>query len=365
MTVQPWILLLAGGSGTRFWPASRRQEPKHLLPLLEGGRSLLQDTVTRVQELTSPERIFVVTAADQAARTLAELEGLLSGEQLIVEPEPRNTAPAIALAMVHLSLKGAKPHDPVFVLPCDAWVEDAESFRAALQRAAAAAVQHKAIVTLGVPPTDPATGYGYLGLGPEEPTDGEGPPVRKVLKFTEKPDETSAQQYLDSGNYWWNAGIFVFRLGYLWYVMGDLREDFDIGMALMGGCVQQDDRAGLAEEYAKLEAISIDYAVMEDAPSVLSVPAEGAGWSDVGSWHAVAPLLAPVEGGLGRAGLVLAEDAEHNVVFAPGKAVALIGVSGLAVVVTDDAVLVVPRERAQEVRDVVARLKEQGREDLV
>ena len=365
MTAQPWILLLAGGSGTRFWPASRREEPKHLLPLLEGGRSLLEETVARIGKLTSPERIFVVTSADQADRTVLALEGLLGPDQLIVEPEPRNTAPAIALAMVHLSLKGAKPHDPVFVLPCDAWVVDIDGFRAALERAAAAAVEHKAIVTLGVPPTGPSTGYGYLGLGPEEATEGEGAAVRKVLKFTEKPDEVTARQYMESGNYWWNAGIFVFRLGYLWYVMGDLREDFDIGMALMGGCVQQDDRAGLAEEYAKLEAISIDYAVMEDAPSVLAVPAADLGWSDLGTWDAVAPLLDAVEGGLGRAGLVLCEDGADNIVFAPGKAVALVGVSGLAVVATDDAVLVVPRERAQEVRALVARLIEQGREDLV
>ena len=364
MTTQPWILLLAGGSGTRFWPASRREEPKHLLPLLDDGRSLLQETVARVKELTDPERVFVVTAADQAARTATELDGLLSHEQLIVEPEPRNTAPAIALSMVHLSLKGAGPHDPVMVLPCDAWVQDVDGLRAALRRAADAAVEHKAIVTLGVPPTAPSTGYGYLGLGQEEPTEGEGLPVRKVHKFTEKPDEVTARQYVASGNYWWNAGIFVFRLGYLWYVMGDLREDFDIGMALLGGCVQQDDPAGLAEEYAKLEAISIDYAVMEDAPSVLAVPAD-VGWSDLGSWDAAAPLLGPVDGGLGRAGLVLADDAEDNLVFAPGKAVGLVGVSGLAVVVTDDAVLVVPRERAQDVRALVGRLKELGREDLV
>ena len=363
MTAQPWILLLAGGAGTRFWPASRRTEPKHLLPLLPGGRCLLQETVTRVRELTSPERIFVVTSADQVDRTVAALDGLLSADQLIVEPEPRNTAPAIALAMVHLSLKGGGPHDPVMALPCDAWVDDVEGFRAALSRAAVAAVEHKAIVTLGVPPTAPATAYGYLGLGPEEETAGEGLPVRKVLKFTEKPDEDTARRYVDSGNYWWNAGIFVFRLGYLWYVMGDLRGDFDIGMALMGGCVQQDDRVGLAEEYGKLEAISIDYAVMEDAPSMLAVPAE-VGWSDLGSWDAVGPLLEEGEGGLGRADLLLAEDASDNLVFAPGKVVALIGVSGLAVVATDDAVLVVPRERAQEVRAIVERVKGAGREDL-
>lgn len=363
MTAQPWILLLAGGAGTRFWPASRRAEPKHLLPLLEGGKSLLQATVDRVASLTSPERVFVVTAADQAARTVEALEGRLPSEQLIVEPEPRNTAPAIALAIVTLRLKGGDTHDPVLVLPCDAWVDDVEGFQAALERASAAAVQHKAIVTLGVPPTRPATGYGYLGLGPEEETEGEGLPVRKVLRFTEKPDRELATKYVDSGNFWWNAGIFAFRLGYLWYVMGDLREDFDIGMMQLGACLQQEDSAALAEEYAKLEAISIDYAVMEDAPSVLAVPAD-VGWSDLGSWDATAPLMSDVDGGLGRADLVLAEDSADNLVYAPGKVVGLVGVSGLAVVVTDDAVLVVPRERAQEVRALVGRLAEAGREDL-
>ena len=360
----PWILLLAGGSGTRFWPASTRDEPKHLLPLLEGGRTLLEATLDRALALTGPDHVFVVTAADQAPAVAAVLAEQLPLEQIIAEPVPRNTAPAIALAMVHLSLRGAGPHDPVVVLPTDAWIDDDAGFKAAIERAMQAAVQHKAIVTLGVPPDRPATGYGYLGLGGPEETEGEGLPVRKVLQFREKPDQRTAETWLASGNFWWNAGIFVFRLGYLWYVMGDLREDLDVAMAVLGACVQQDDEAALAEEYGKLESISIDYAVMEQAPSVLTVPAE-VGWSDLGSWDAIARVLGTVPGGVGRAASVVAEESSRNVVYAPGRTVALVGIEDVVVVAQGDAILVARRSRAEDVKAVVNQLREQGREDLL
>jgi len=350
-----WILVLAGGGGTRFWPASTRQTPKHLLPLLPDGRTLLQATLDRAAALTDRERIFVVTSADQAD-AVRENAGDRVGEQgLIVEPVPRNTGPAIALALVALSLRGAGAHDPVIVLPADAGIDDDEAFRACLRTACAAAVAHKSIVTVGVPPTRPATGYGYLGLGAEEEVEGAEATVRAVLQFREKPDHRTAKEWVASGNFWWNAGIFVFRLGYLWYVMGELREDLDLAMATMGACLQQDDRAALAAEYSRLESISIDYAVMEKAPSVLGVGATF-GWSDLGSWDAIAEVLGALPGGVGVAASAAADDADGNVVWAPGRKVGLLGVSGLIVAVTDDAVLVADRERAQEVKGIAAAL---------
>lgn len=363
--VRPWVLILAGGGGTRFWPVSRRELPKHLLPLLPGDRTLLRATIDRLTELTGLDRILVVTAADQAQQVQMEVEGLLDPQNIIVEPVARNTAPAIALALVHLGLRGLGAHDPVVVLPSDHWIEDTEGFVAAIRRAVEAARQHKAIVTIGVQPSAPSTAYGYLGLGGEVETGGDTDlPVRKVLQFREKPSWTLAQEYVESGHYLWNAGMFVFRFGYLWYVMGDLREDLDIAMQVLSACIQQDDQPALLEEYGKLESISIDHAVMEQAPSVLTVPVD-VGWGDLGSWDAIGPLLEEGPAGGQRVRELVSTDSSGNVVFAPGRTVALVGVKDLVVVATDDAVLVVPKDRAQEVRDLVDELKRRGRDDLL
>jgi len=188
-------------------------------------------------------------------------------------------------------------------------------------------------------------------------------PVRKVLQFREKPDLSLAREYLEAGHWWWNAGIFVFRLGYLVYLMGEVREDLDVGMVLMA-CVQRGETEALAEEYRKLPDISIDHGVMEQAPSVLTVEGDF-GWSDLGNWDALAPVLDEGPAGRARADRVVAEDAAGNVVYAPGQTVALLGVQDLVVVSTADALLVVPRSRAQEVRRIVAKLAESGEDGLL
>ncbi|MCP4867666.1 MAG: NTP transferase domain-containing protein [Proteobacteria bacterium] len=355
---KPWVFILAGGSGRRFWPASRRETPKHLLPLGPDGGTLLRATVQRALGITIKDRVLVITAADQAAAVLADVGDLIIRDNLLAEPVPRNTAPAIALGIVTVALRGAGPHEPIIVLPSDHGLTDLEAWEASLRRAVDAASEHKTIVTLGVEPTFASTGFGYLGLGGEEETAGDSDvPVRKVLQFREKPSVELAEDYFAAkGSWWWNAGIFVFRLGYLWYVMGDLREDLDLGMQLLSACIQQGDQAALAEEYAKLESISVDYAVMEQAPSLMSVPLD-CGWSDLGSWDALE--------GLAQAEEVVAVGSSDNVVYAPGKTVALVGVSDLVLVATDDAILVMPRERAQEVKDVTDELAERGRDELL
>ncbi len=352
-TKQPWVLILAGGSGTRFWPASTRSQPKHVLPGLGGkGRSLLQATIDRVLPITRPERVFVVTAADQA-RVVRPQCAAIGEDQIILEPEPKNTGPAVALALIWLSRKGAGPHDPVVVLPADAWVGDEAVFRASLLRAAAASEQHKSIVTLGVEATYAATGYGWIELAEDEVTvKGAGDlPVRSVVSFVEKPDTEAAAEFFARGNHVWNAGIFAFRLGYLWWLLGDLDEQWDLAMTMISACLVDRDHVGLAKEYSQFTNISLDHGVIERAPSLLCVPTSF-GWSDLGSWDTVGRVLDTAPGGNARAATVHAKDASDNVVFAPGKTVALVGVSDLVVVATGDTVLVVPRERAQEVREL-------------
>ena len=360
----PLVLILAGGAGTRFWPASRRAAPKHVLGLGPDGQSLLKTTIDRCLRFVHHTRVHVITTPEQVEIVGPECAAI-PPQNIFVEPAPRNTAPAIALGLVALSRRGAGPHDPVVILPADAWVDDDEAFKVAIRRAVAVARSEKTIVTLGVSPDRAATGYGYLELGDalDSPVGGELP-VHAVQRFHEKPDEATAKGYVDAGNFKWNAGIFVGRLGYLWYVMGAVREDLDIAMQIFGAILEEPDQGALPDEYAKLESISFDHAVMEQAPSVHAVQVDFA-WSDLGDWHAVGPALPEVDGGRGRAARVVASDASGNVVFAPGRNVALIGVSDLVVVADGDEILVLPRDRAQEVRGVVDALAEAGAEDLL
>ncbi len=360
----PLVLILAGGAGTRFWPASRRAAPKHVLGLGPDGTSLLKATIDRCLRFVHNSRVHVITTPDQVEIVGPECEAI-PRENIFVEPAPRNTAPAIALGLVALSRRGGGPHDPVVILPADAWVDDDEAFKLAMRRAVGVARSEKTIVTLGVPPDRAATGYGYLELGdPLGSHVGGEIPVRAVTRFHEKPDAATAEAYLASGNHLWNAGIFVGRLGYLWYVMGAVREDLDVAMQIFGAILEEPDQSALPEEYAKLESISFDHAVMEQAPSVHAVEV-GFRWSDLGDWHAVGQALDEVDGGRGLADRVVAVDAKDNVVFAPGKTVALLGVEGLVVVAHGDEILVAPRGRAQDVRDVVATLEDGGAEELL
>ena len=344
---KPFILVLAGGSGTRFWPASTRETPKQVLPGLgPDGETLLEATLKRLKSLTRPERIYVMTAQDQLAAVRPHCLDL-PDDQLLFEPEPKNTGPAVALGVLQLARKGAGPHDPVLVIPADAWVDDDEAFRATLRAACRAAEAHKAIVTVGIEATRPETGYGWIETG--EPVEVEGADgVVGVQSFREKPDSEGAEALLAAGARW-NAGIFAFRLGYLWWLLGDLDEQWDLAMTMMSACLVDGDAAGLANEYANFESISLDHAVIERAPHLLCVPGSF-GWSDLGSWDAVGAVLPEVSGGRGAAASVQAVDASGNVVFAPGQEVALLGVDDLVVVSVDGRILVAPRDRAQEVR---------------
>ncbi len=360
----PLVLILAGGSGTRFWPASRRAAPKHVLGIGPDGTSLLRATIDRCMRFVHSSRIHVITTPDQVEVVGPECEAI-PRQNIFVEPAPRNTAPAIALGLVALSRRGGGPHDPVVILPADAWVDDDDAFKVAMRRAVAVARSEKTIVTLGVKPDRPATGYGYLELG--DPLDsgvGGDLPVRTVSKFHEKPDPGTAREYVASGGFRWNAGIFVGRLGYLWYVMGAVREDLDVAMQIFGAILEEPDQSALPDEYAKLESVSFDHAVMEHAPSVHAVEV-GFQWSDLGDWDAVGRALDPVDGARAAAARVVAIDAADNVVFAPGKTVALLGVKDLVVVVHGDEILVAPRDRAQDVRAVVEALGDAGAEDLL
>ncbi len=345
-------LILAGGSGTRFWPLSRKSRPKQLLAL-EGERTLLRDTMERLAPGIPPESVWVCTTealADAVRRDLPEVPP----EQVLAEPEGRNTAPAIAWAV--RSMPEEVRRDVVAVLPADHRMGDPAAFRDALERAARVVEREDRVMTLGVVPRWAETGYGYLELEPED-AGPEG--VRRVRRFVEKPSAENAERFVRSGNYLWNAGIFLFRGSTLLDVVARLQPELSRGLEEIAAAPHR-----LRELYGRLPADSIDYAIMEKLEGIATIPLD-CGWSDLGSWEALDEVLAKDAQGNTGHGDTLAVDARGNLLFAGQGTIAVLGVEDLVVVRTGDAVLVMPKARSQEVRRLVNELTSRGRGDLL
>ena len=347
-------LILAGGSGTRFWPLSRQTRPKQLLAL-EGERTLLRDTLERLSPLVAPESVWVCTTEALAAAVRRDLPEVPAA-QILAEPEGRNTAPAIAWAV--RSMPESARQGVVAVLPADHRVGDPAAFRAALAAAAAVVEREDRVMTLGVVPRWAETGYGYLELAaPDAAPDPGG--VRGVARFVEKPSPENAARFLAGGNHLWNAGIFVFRGATLLDVVARLEPGLRAGLEAIAAAPDR-----LRELYARLPAESIDYAIMEKLDGIATIPLD-CGWSDLGSWEALAEVLPPDAAGNFSRGETLAVEAAGNLLFADQGTIAVLGVDDLVVVRTGDAVLVCPRSRSQEVRKLVAELSGRGRRDLL
>lgn len=344
-------LILAGGSGTRFWPLSRKRRPKQLLAL-EGERSLLRETVERLQPLVTPEGVWVCTTRALAEAVRQDLPEV-PPEQVLVEPEGRNTAPAIGWSV--RSMPEAARQDVVAVLPADHRMGDPAAFRAALARAGDAVARQDRVMTLGVTPRWAETGYGYLEIEPEPGADG----VHRVRRFVEKPSPDNAARFVQAGNYLWNAGIFLFSGTTLLEILARLQPELSRGLEEIAAAPER-----LDEIYARLPSDSIDYAVMEKLDDIHTLPLD-CGWSDLGSWAALDEVLPrDADGNTGR-GDRLAIDAGGNLLFSDDGTIAVLGVHDLVVVRTGDTVLVCPKERSQEVKRIVAELAARGREDLL
>jgi len=348
-------VLLSGGSGTRLWPLSREAYPKQFLPLV-GDDTLLQATWRRVAPLSSAAPLVV--ANEEHRFLVAEQLRVIGAPQarIVLEPVGRNTAPAIAAAALIASADGGDPL--LLVLPSDHVVRDADAFRAAV-RAAAPAAEAGALVTFGIVPQSPETGFGYI----QAERGGEG--VRKVLRFVEKPDAATAQGYLDAGDYYWNSGMFLFRASRFLDELGRHRPDILAAARAASAHVDPDgeflrlDR----EAFAASPSESIDYAVMEKTDAAMVLPVD-IGWNDVGSWSALWEVSEQDGDGNAHHGDVIAIDSRNSYAYAR-RLVALVGVDDLVVVETDDAVLVATRDKVQEVKQVVARLKADRRSQAV
>jgi mannose-1-phosphate guanylyltransferase len=352
-------LILAGGSGTRFWPASRRRRPKQLLPLLD-DRTLLRLTFDRLRPLVGPDDVWIATARDLGEAVRRELPEV-PPEQILLEPEGRNTAPAIAWLLA--SMPAAKRGDVVVSLHSDHSMEDEEAFRAALAAAASAVDERDAVVALGVRPRWAEVGYGWLETA-EPIGDHDGRPrLLRVLRFREKPDAATAESFVRGGRHLWNAGIFVFRGSTLLDRLARLEPAMASGVAAAAA-----DPGRLDAIWAQVPAAPIDTAVMERLDQLYTVVLD-CGWSDLGSWAALAEAALARAGGDGDGnvtrGDTVAVDATDNLLWSEDGLVAVLGVDGLAVVQSGGAVLVVPKGRSQEVRRLVDELRRRGRRDLI
>jgi len=360
-------VILAGGRGTRFWPRSRTRTPKQLLNII-GKTTMLEQTVARLQPLIPAKDIWTVTNAEQIVALRKQIPAP-ARKRVLTEPVGRNTAAAIALAAIHV--RHAANGDAVMaVLPADHYIANPDRFRSIMTAALHLAGDSSRMVVLGIPPTRPETGFGYIERM-SEAMNAEGFPVFAVRRFTEKPERAVAREYLASGLYQWNAGMFFWRVStYLNALKSYLPKTHELLESLAAHVGKRSYQATLKKVYPKLENISVDYAIMEPATCeggdarVLVIPAD-IGWSDIGSWSAVYDLLAKHAGENILDGPGQSLDAEGNYLWSPGKFVAAIGVRDLVVVDTADALLICPRERAQDVAKIVKALEERKYKKLL
>ena len=367
-------VILAGGRGTRFWPRSRTRMPKQLLNIV-GKKTMLEQTVERLLHLIPARHIWTVTNAEQAGSVKKQLLPA-ARKRVLAEPIGRNTAAAIGLAATHIR-HAAKGDALMAVLPSDQFIADTEKYHRIVRAALELVREPSQMAVLGIPPTRPETGFGYVERTGDA-LHSLGFPVYAVRRFTEKPALELAKQYVDSGNYHWNAGMFFWRVStFFENLRRFLPKTYGALESLAETIGKKTYARRLRAIYSKLENISVDYAILEpstrcgepdvaadlpmgsggSAPRVFVIPAD-VGWSDIGSWAAVYELLAKQPGENYLAGPGLTLDASGSFLYSPTKFVAAIGVRDLVVVETPDALLIVPRDRAQDVAKIVKSLEE-------
>ena len=339
-----FAFILAGGSGERFWPLSRNKTPKHLLRIFN-EKTLIEHTVDRLRGVIPDEQIFVLTNAMQADAIRAVLPDLAPGN-VVAEPAKRDTAPACALATAIVAAEDQR--NVCILLPADAMIHNVEVFRRQLLTMAEAAAKHDAIVTMAIPPKYAATGFGYLRLGNELSLNN----LVSVDAFVEKPDEKTAEKYLFSNDYAWNAGIFAWRAE--WFLKEAQRLLPPLGEFICG-FPKGDFTDYLNEKFPDLPKISVDYAILEKAREVIAVRA-GFDWDDVGSWLALPTHLGCDDAKNCMSGQVVAVDSRHNIAFSSGRSVVLCGVNDLVVVETPDAILVCKRDAVENIKKIPALL---------
>jgi mannose-1-phosphate guanylyltransferase len=363
-----YAAILAGGSGTRLWPRSRLNRPKQLLNLVDDNDTMLQKTVKRILPLVPEENILVMTGHEYAQMVHEQVPGLPL-RNIIAEPAARGTAPCTGLAAIHLQhlisektgQEMSSAADVMIMLHADAHIEEEEEFRQIL-RAAVEAAQAGHLVTTGIVPRYPETGFGYIQRG-ELLAQINGRSVYRVKRFTEKPDYESAQAFVQSGQYYWNSGIFIWKLSSILLELERCQPRLYAQLrAIQAAFGAPGSEETLQRVWAEIQPQTIDVGVMEQARDVVVIPAE-IGWSDVGSWASVADIRSADADGnvlLGE-GSHLGLGTRDSLVYSSRRLIATIGLQDMIVVDTDDAILICPKERAQDVKKLVDQLKKDKR----
>jgi mannose-1-phosphate guanylyltransferase len=351
------VIIMAGGVGARFWPKSRQEEPKQLLSLFS-ERSMIQNTVDRMKGMVKNENIYIVTNKIQKPKISEQLTEVPE-ENIIEEPFGKNTAAAVGLASVVVANKHGNA--VTIILPADHLINDKEKFQSVIKEAAEYANSNDALVTIGINPTRPDTGYGYIQIDESS----EEKLLNKVIRFAEKPNLATAKRFLESGDFFWNSGMFIWRTDVILSEIKKYMLDLNDGLETIKNAIGKDDYDEvLATVYGKLRSVSIDYGIMENSKIVNLIKGKF-DWSDVGSWDAVYHLLEKDDSGNVGKGDVYFGNTEGNYVDSENRFTAVIGVKDLLVINTDDATLVCHRDYAQDVKLVVDHLKMNKKNELL
>lgn len=349
-------VIMAGGGGTRFWPLSRQTTPKQLLNL-SGKDLMVNEAIDRLSKTADKNDIFIVTNKTQVAKMLEATNGRIQKNHILSEPSARNTAACIGYAALEIIKKYG---DGIMVItPSDAYIKNESEFTRILGIAVKAAEEKDALVTVGITPTFAATGYGYIKF------QKTGESVLKVLEFKEKPDEATAKKYVDSGEYAWNSGMFIWKASTILKNFERFLPDIYADLQKIGDAMNTANELKVIDEvYPKITSISIDYGIMEKADNVYVVPGEF-GWNDVGSFDMLGVLHDADENGNIKIGDQINVDTKNCITYSSGRLVATIGLENVVVIETGDAILVCDKNKVQDVKKVVEQLKTAGRTELL
>lgn len=348
-------VIMAGGKGERFWPRSRKDRPKQFLQLVD-EYSMIQKSVKRLEGLIDNENIYISTIKEYIELVKEQLPQI-PVENIIIEPFGKNTAPCIGLAAIHIQKK--HPNATMVVLPSDHLIKNEALFKSSIRHADTIASIGENLVTIGIMPTHPETGYGYINLG-KDMNQEYGDNVFKVIKFVEKPDIKTAHRYVESGEYLWNSGMFIWKVGTILNNFNAYLDDIYIGLKKIQETIGTSQYTQMLEvEYEKFDSISIDYGIMEQADRIFVLPGIF-GWDDVGSWTALDRIAdRDVQGNVIK-GNVIIENSKNCIVEAESKLVVVNGMDNIIVVDTCDAILICNKDEAQSIKNILNILKEQN-----
>jgi mannose-1-phosphate guanylyltransferase len=353
-------VIIAGGAGTRFWPLSRKKRPKQFLPIVS-DKTMIEETVHRLLPLIPSNNIFTI-ASSELTQGIKALLPELPENNLMVEPQGKNTAPSLMLATARIYFQD--PKAVVACLPADHLIKDTSAFLRKLEAGVSAAAGGEHLITFGIPPAHPATGYGYIQFSPENPLKIQGESFYHVQEFKEKPEYEQARTFIEKGNYFWNSGMFIWQADVFAQKLGQYAPSMFPYWEKILDALKNDDENKIVSIFEEIPSISIDYALMEKADGVLM--AEGDfGWSDVGAWSSLADIWSQDKEGNAIRGETIILDSQDCLVYNPDKLTALIGVRDLIVVDTGDALLIAHKSQDQKVKDIVEKIKKTGKVEYI